>query len=381
MPRARALALVPRAHAIEERRARDTRSRRMRAAAAFEPREIEQVADDALEPMRFLVDDARDSARASRLIERQLGHRQRFDVAAHRRERRHQLVRDVGEQLPARPSEASSACARLASSSAIRLNDRATAATSSPPCSGARAVRSPAPSRSVASCTSFSRRRAGPNTNSAMSAMPTASTPPATTRHRRPELARDARERRPGQHRDAADRFAGDEDRRGLPRPLGRQRHRAGRVGGRRPAVAVAPRRRLAPRPRAAGSRAASTRLRPRPRSSLGHVVAVRHDAAVAHDDDERLEDVRVLLAHVVLQVERGIGVDARPRRPTPRCTARRRGDRAGIEPAVRSTIQTKSALCAASISARNAKRPERDAPVQAADTSAGSVRQTSAAL
>ena len=56
-------------------------------------------------------------------------------------------------------------------------------------------------------------------------------------RHRRPELAGDARQRRPGEDRDAPDQLPGDEDRRRLPRSIGRQRHRAGRVapaGGRR---------------------------------------------------------------------------------------------------------------------------------------------------
>src|SRR5687767_3891492 len=38
--------------------------------------------------------------------------------------------------------------------------------------------------------------------------------------------------------------------------------------------------------------------------------------------------------------------------------TASRRGERAGIEPAIRSVIQRKSAPSAASISARNAKSP-----------------------
>ena len=40
-------------------------------------------------------------ARARRLVQRQLRHRQRFEIAAHRGDRRRQLVRHVGEQLAA----------------------------------------------------------------------------------------------------------------------------------------------------------------------------------------------------------------------------------------------------------------------------------------
>ena len=53
-----------------------------------------------LEAMRLVVDDAQVAFARGR-VQLQLGHAERFDVAAHRGERRHQLVRDVGEQLPA----------------------------------------------------------------------------------------------------------------------------------------------------------------------------------------------------------------------------------------------------------------------------------------
>ena len=36
-----------------------------------------------------------------------------------------------------------------------------------------------------------------------------------------------------------------------------------------------------------------------------GNVVVVRNRSAVAHDDDERLKDVRVLFAHIALEIER----------------------------------------------------------------------------
>jgi hypothetical protein len=87
------------------------------------------VADDALEASRLLVDDPQVSL-ARCPVDRQLGHRERFKVAAHRRERRHQLVGDVRKQLTT-GADASSARARAARSSAIRLNERATSDTSS----------------------------------------------------------------------------------------------------------------------------------------------------------------------------------------------------------------------------------------------------------
>ena len=51
--------------------------------------------------LRLLADDA-EIARSRRLVEGEVGHGQRLDVAADRRERRRQLVRDVREQLPPR---------------------------------------------------------------------------------------------------------------------------------------------------------------------------------------------------------------------------------------------------------------------------------------
>ena len=100
MPPFGQLALVARVHAFEEG-VHGHLLAAQRPAAAFEPRELEQVADDPLEPMRLVVDDVQ-VALARRLVERQLLHRQRFEVAAHRGQRRHQLVRDVGEQLAPR---------------------------------------------------------------------------------------------------------------------------------------------------------------------------------------------------------------------------------------------------------------------------------------
>ena len=71
-----------------------------RAAAAFEAREVEQIADQLLELLRLFADD-RQVARLRLLVEREVGHAERFGVAADRGQRRHQLVRDVGEELPA----------------------------------------------------------------------------------------------------------------------------------------------------------------------------------------------------------------------------------------------------------------------------------------
>ena len=93
--------LVPGADAIEQLRDAD-RLDREGPAAALEARELQQIANQPLEPLRFVADD-RQVARACRLVERQLRHRQRLEVSPHRRHRRRQLVRHVGEQLAARP--------------------------------------------------------------------------------------------------------------------------------------------------------------------------------------------------------------------------------------------------------------------------------------
>ena len=74
---------------------------RQRAAAAFELRQIEQVADDRLELVGFAIDDV-EVAAARGLVHREVRHGERLRVAADGGERRHQLVRHVGEQLTPR---------------------------------------------------------------------------------------------------------------------------------------------------------------------------------------------------------------------------------------------------------------------------------------
>ena len=69
-------------------------------AAPFEPREVEQIPDDRFELVRLLLDD-REIALPGLLVDREVGHAERLDVAANRRQRRHQLVRDVGQELAA----------------------------------------------------------------------------------------------------------------------------------------------------------------------------------------------------------------------------------------------------------------------------------------
>lgn len=81
-----------------ERVADRNRLERERVAALFEPRQIQQVADDRLELVRLLLDDA-EVALPCGGIEPDLGHAERFDVAAYRRQRRHQLVREVRREL------------------------------------------------------------------------------------------------------------------------------------------------------------------------------------------------------------------------------------------------------------------------------------------
>ena len=93
-------ALVTCRHAGEELRYRHV-AEGHRSPATLEPRQIEQIADDPFEPRGFVADD-RQIARPRPLVERDLGHGQRFEISTHRRHRRRQLVGDVGEQLTPR---------------------------------------------------------------------------------------------------------------------------------------------------------------------------------------------------------------------------------------------------------------------------------------
>ena len=77
-------------HAAEDVLQRDV-LRLERFAAALEPREIEQIADDALDALRLVTDD-REVPLARLGIERLRVERQRLEIAAHGRQRRHQLV-------------------------------------------------------------------------------------------------------------------------------------------------------------------------------------------------------------------------------------------------------------------------------------------------
>ena len=88
---------MPRQHPIEQRLNRHI-GQRHRQLRRVEPREIQQVADDAFETQRFFTHDCQVS-RPRRVIERELRHRQRLDVAAYGGERSHQLVRDIGQEL------------------------------------------------------------------------------------------------------------------------------------------------------------------------------------------------------------------------------------------------------------------------------------------
>ena len=68
-----------------------------RLARSLETRQVEQVADDMLHAVALVADD-RKIARARVGVEHHAAHRQRLQVPAHRGERRHQLVRDIGQQ-------------------------------------------------------------------------------------------------------------------------------------------------------------------------------------------------------------------------------------------------------------------------------------------
>jgi len=72
-----------------------------RDATGLEASELEQVADQPLDALTFLFDHL-DGALSFLGPRHELRQGQRFRVAADRRERRHQFMRHVGEQLPAR---------------------------------------------------------------------------------------------------------------------------------------------------------------------------------------------------------------------------------------------------------------------------------------
>ena len=95
-----ARAFVARRDAFEELRDRDRFDGQV-AAAALEPREVEQILDDALEPRRFVGDDAHVTCTRGR-IQIEFGHAERFEIAPHGCDRGVQFVGDVGEQLTAR---------------------------------------------------------------------------------------------------------------------------------------------------------------------------------------------------------------------------------------------------------------------------------------
>ena len=70
-----------------------------RLSAAFESRQVQQIADDVLDALRLVANDGQ-IAFAGFRIERLRMKRERFEVAPHAGERRHQLVRYVREQQP-----------------------------------------------------------------------------------------------------------------------------------------------------------------------------------------------------------------------------------------------------------------------------------------
>src|SRR5262245_32340746 len=260
------------------------------------------------------------------------------------------------------------------------LNARATAVTSSPPCSGARAVRSPAPSRSVANWTSFNRRRVGPNTMKARSAVPTTRTPPATGAIRGPRI-RNTRENG-GPPGSTTTRPTGMPPTRmgANSRPRRGRRMASGPSGpgppGRGPVPAVG-----SPgpggRPRSPGSPGGGCPRGPHRRGNrLGpsdsrYSISSRTASTSAAGTSSWFESVRpssMMMTKVWSTspyCSRRYGSRSRLRlaasaAPTSDATstARRRGDRAGNEPAIVSVIQRKSPASATSISARNATRP-----------------------
>jgi hypothetical protein len=70
--------------------------------SVLEPRQVDQVLDDAIQPNRLALE--RGEVPIARFaVERCIVRAKGFDVTAHRRQRRFQFVRDVGEHLAAKP--------------------------------------------------------------------------------------------------------------------------------------------------------------------------------------------------------------------------------------------------------------------------------------
>ena len=99
-PRSFVLLLVPRRDACENFFDRHVRHRE-RAATALEPGRIQQVADDAVQALGFIVDDA-EIPHACDLVDSKVRHGQGFKIAPHGGDWCRQLVGDVGKELPTR---------------------------------------------------------------------------------------------------------------------------------------------------------------------------------------------------------------------------------------------------------------------------------------
>jgi hypothetical protein len=260
------------------------------------------------------------------------------------------------------------------------LNERATAVTSSPPCSGARASRSPAPRRSVAALHRFQAAAGRSEHDQGDERCPDHEHTRCDERDRRTELPDDAREGwAAGQNHDPAHRLAGDEYGHELAAPWSGSRFWRRRA--RRTIAGVEP---FTPCPTPAesprSSRFDELEFRAHRIEQLRrHIVMVREDLPVAHDDDERLQRLPELLVNVVFDVETIVGGEggAKVGGDERRESSRRR---AGIEPAMRSVIQRKTPPSAASMMAEEGDETERDAPIQAA-IPARIRHQTSAAL
>ena len=209
----------------------------------------------------------------------------------------------------------------------------------------------------------FMRRRAGPNTTSAISPMPTTSTAAADQAHVGAELSHD--DRKGGPPRQDGDRPTG------MPPATPPRTRRSGTDVGRRRAG-----RRRAGHRRGGSSSAradvARTRVRAAGSSPRRHLDAQRGAHLVGtcrswlatsrpslHDHDER-SGGRGRTGRATYSSRSSAGIGGSSAAPTSDATstASRRGRRAGIDPAMRSVIQTKQRALRASINARNADSP-----------------------
>ena len=308
-------------------------------------------------------------ARARGVVELELRHRERFEIAAHRRHRRRQLVRDVGQQLPPRAirrGQRLGARREIVGHRVERRGHRRDFVAAAHGRAGREIAARPAGAPRLRP--PRSRRRAGPKISTAASSAPTTSAP----RRRAPASAHSARSRNPNGARGGTTTTPASSP----PTMIG-----AGRRAGRRPDPGpIAGRASEAPcrgppgvrrlnRSRMPGATAAlrAARRAARDRSGFGMTAPGSCRSRVHRRAARRTAARRARTRRRCSRRDRAPGRARAPRR------ARRDGLREafggwlGSVGPERDTTQTNSIACTTSSAARHSDEADRDAPVEAA--------------